>query len=372
MVAGTDASPLVDASNGADCIPAARNGSTIAADDGSFTEIPGVENGQSSSAVPVEFRRRNSSDQGIAETLTEEFLPFIRSGGWTDIGQRNLMEDAHVCIDDLVKHLGELVIGESTGAYYGVFDGHLGKDAAHFVRENLLKFIIEDAAFPQAVEEAVKRAFLRTDRAFAQACQIDRELASGTMALTVLIFGRSLLVANVGDCRAVLCKRGRAVQMSRDHKASCMVERSRIESMGGFVDDGYLNGQLSVARALGDWHLEGLKEGGPLSSEPEMRQAELTEEDEFLIIGCDGLWDVFSSQDAVSFARRRLQKHNDPERCSKELIAEALKRDTSDNLTVVTVCFKPDPPPSLRLFKPPTRTISDDGLRCLQNLLDSL
>ncbi|XP_002982174.2 probable protein phosphatase 2C 57 [Selaginella moellendorffii] len=352
------------------------NGSTLSVDDAGVVASPDQEEVVSNpgSSTP------SLVDEKITEALVEEFLPFIRSGGWADIGLRNHMEDAHVRIDDLVKHLGELVIGESTGSFYGVFDGHLGKDAAQFVRENLLKFIVEDTAFPAALEEAVKRAFLRTDRAFAQACQIDSELASGTTALTVLIFGRTLLVANVGDCRAVLCRRGRAVPMSRDHKPSCVEEKSRIESLGGFVDDGYLNGQLSVARALGDWHLEGLKaddddggsSSGPLSGEPEMRQAELTEDDEFLIIGCDGLWDAFSSQDAVTFARRRLQQHNDPEKCSKDLIVEALKRDTSDNLTVVTVCFRRDPPPSLRIIKPPVRTISNEGLRNLQELLNSL
>jgi protein phosphatase PTC2/3 len=140
-----------------------------------------------------------------------------------------------------------------------------------------------------------------------------------TINLSILLFpARSLIVANAGDCRAVLCRRGKAIEMSQDHKPSCSFERLRIEALGGYVCDGYLNGQLSVARALGDWHMEGLKGPcGPLSAEPEVYVTRLTEEDEFLIMGCDGLWDVFRSQNAIDFARRKLQEHNDPAICCR-------------------------------------------------------
>lgn len=186
---------------------------------------------------------------------------------------------------------------------------------------------------------------------------------------------RLLVVANAGDCRAVLCRRGKSIEMSRDHKPLCIRERNRIEASGGYVCDGYLNGQLNVARALGDWHMEGMKVrgGGPLSGEPELMTTKLTDEDEFLIMGCDGIWDVFRSQNAVDFARRRLQEHNDPSQCSKDLVDEALKRKSGDNLAVVVVCFQQPPPPNL--VAPRTRvqrSFSAEGLRELQSFLDSL
>ena len=184
-----------------------------------------------------------------------------------------------------------------------------------------------------------------------------------------------LFVANAGDCRAVLCRRGKAIEMSRDHKPICNRERKRIEASGGYVYDGYLNGQLNVARALGDWHMEGMKsaDGGPLSAELDLMIADLTEEDEFLIIGCDGLWDVFRSQNAVDFARRRLQEHNDPAMCSKDLVDEALKRKSGDNLTVVVVCFQSHSPPNLVAPRARVqRSFSAEGLRELQSFLDSL
>lgn len=228
-----------------------------------------------------------------------------------------------------------------------------------------------ESHFPLCTEKAVKNAFVKADHAFADDSSLD--ISSGTTALTALIFGRTMLIANAGDCRAVMGKRGKAIELSKDHKPNCSSERLRIEKLGGVVYDGYLNGQLSVARALGDWHMKGPKGSAcPLSAEPELQETLLTEEDEFLIIGCDGLWDVMSSQGAVTMARKELMLHNDPERCARELVREALKRNTCDNLTVVVVCFSADPPPRIEI--PPSRvkrSISAEGLNFLKGVLDS-
>lgn len=292
------------------------------------------------------------------------FLPVYRSGSCSEIGPKPYMEDFHICIDDLSNHLSA-----TAGAFYGVFDGHGGTDAAFFVRDNILRFIVEDSHFPNCVKQATRSAFLKADQAFADDSSLDS--TSGTTVLTALIFGRILLIANVGDCRAVLGKQGRAIELSKDHKPNCTSERLRIEALGGAVYDGYLNGQLSVARALGDWHMKCPKGSPcPLSAEPELQEIVLSEEDEFLILGCDGLWDVMSSQCAVTIVRKELTLHNDPERCSRELVREALKRNTCDNLTVVVVCFSPDLPPRIEIptskFK---RSISAEGLNILQQVL---
>lgn len=175
------------------------------------------------------------------------------------------------------------------------------------------------------------------------------------------------MVANAGDCRAVLCRKGQAVDMSQDHRPSYPSEKRRVEELGGFVDDGYLNGVLSVTRALGDWDMK-FPQGSasPLIAEPEFRQVLLTEEDEFLIIGCDGIWDVMSSQQAVSLVRRALRRHDDPEQSARDLVMEALRLNTYDNLTVIVICFySPDQ------FEPPRPRRLRCCLRSLRSILDS-
>lgn len=322
----------------------------------------------------VKTKMSDISDDSISSAWSckSQFLPVIRSGACADIGSRRSMEDVYVCVDNFVRDYALTNMADGPNAFYGVFDGHGGKHAADFARCNLLQYIITNEDFPQEIEKVISSAFLQTDAAFAEACSFDAALASGTTALAAIIMGRSLIVANAGDCRAVLCRRGTAIEMSRDHKP--IYERNRIEASGGYVSDGYLNGQLNVARALGDWHMEEIKsgEGGPLSAEPELMSTDLTDEDEFLIIGCDGIWDVFRSQNAVDFARRRLQEHNDPDVCCKDLVDEALKRKSGDNLAAVVVCFQSDPPPNLI---PPRsrvhRSFSAEGLREIQSYLDS-
>ncbi|GAB2267555.1 hypothetical protein Dimus_002535 [Dionaea muscipula] len=309
-----------------------------------------------------------------------DFKPIFRSGCCSEIGPRLFMEDEYICIDDLT----ELSMGANISttdlplprAFYGVFDGHGGSDAAVFTRENILKFIVEDSHFPACVSNAMTNAFLRADSAFANAAD-SVDTSSGTTALTAFIFGRTLVVANAGDCRAVLSKRGRAVELSKDHKPSCNSERLRIEKHGGVVYEGYLNGRLSVSRALGDWHMKKKGQGGAsLSAVPELQDTVLTEEDEFLILGCDGLWDVMSSQHAVTLVRRELMLHNDPEICSKVLVSEALKLDACDNLTVIVVCFSSEPPPPRIIHQIHTRfsnnksTVSAaQGLNLLPDLI---
>nr|XP_016448656.1 PREDICTED: probable protein phosphatase 2C 2 [Nicotiana tabacum] len=282
------------------------------------------------------------------DTTILQFVPSIRSGSFADIGPRRFMEDEHIRIDDLSEHLGSLVRFPQPCAFYGVFDGHGGPEAAAYVRKHVLRLLFEDANFPQTsevddaflkeVENSLREGFLLADLALADECNVCS--SSGTTALTALVLGRLLMVANVGDCRAVLCHKGEAINMSQDHRPNYASERRRVEELGGFIDDGYLNGVLSVTRALGDWDMK-LPRGSasPLIAEPEFRQIILSEDDEFLIIGCDGIWDVMSSQQAVNLVRRGLRRHDDPEQCAKDLVMEALRLNTFDNLTVVIVCF---------------------------------
>ncbi|XAR58355.1 Phosphoprotein phosphatase [Bertholletia excelsa] len=324
------------------------------------------------------------SPESMCGSAILKFVPSIRSGSFANIGPRRYMEDEHVRMDDLSMHLGSLLKLPRPSAFYGVFDGHGGPEAAAYVRKNVIRFFFEDVKFPQMsevddaftvdVENSLRESFLLADLALANDCSVSS--SSGTTALTALILGRLLMVANAGDCRAVLCRRGKAVDMSQDHRPNYESERRRVEALGGYIDDGYLNGVLSVTRALGDWDMKfPCGSSSPLIAKPECRQMVLTEDDEFLIIGCDGIWDVMSSQHAVSLVRHGLRRHDDPEKCARDLVMEALRLNTFDNLTVIVICFSsPDhmePEPSLpRERKLRCCSLSAEALCSLRSLLD--
>ncbi|GER37003.1 protein phosphatase 2C family protein [Striga asiatica] len=289
------------------------------------------------------------------DTPARNSAPKIRSGSHTDIGPRSSNEDQHICIDNLPAHLGpSLHCWPEPASFYAVFDGHGGPAAALYMKNNATRLFFEEAQLPQAqstedtdnkgqflqdLETSHRHSFLAADRALAdETSPVDPYC--GTTALTALVLGHNLFIANVGDCRAVLCRNGNAVQLSRDHRPSCRIERKRVEDLGGKFEYGYLNGDLAVTRALGDWYMKlPFGSASPLTAEPEFGLTLLTEDDEFMIIGCDGIWDVMSNQEAVRVVRDEFARCQDPNECARELVNQALMRDSCDNVTAVVVCF---------------------------------
>uniref|UniRef100_A0A6N2MWI0 protein-serine/threonine phosphatase n=1 Tax=Salix viminalis TaxID=40686 RepID=A0A6N2MWI0_SALVM len=338
----------------------------------------------SSDHLDIIISSKKVSDTEAIESPVLQFVPSIRSGVFADIGPRRYMEDEHIRIDDLSVQLGSVFKFPKPSAFYGVFDGHGGPEAAAYIRKNAMRIFFEDANFPQSsevdsmfleeVENSLRKAFHLADLALAEDCNVNT--SSGTTAITAFVFGRLLMVANAGDCRAVLCRNGEAIDMSQDHKPIYPSERRRVEELGGYIDNGFLNGVLSVSRALGDWDMK-LPRGSPspLVSEPEFQQLFLTEEDEFLIIGCDGIWDVMSSQQAVSLVRRGLRRHDDPDQCARDLVKDALRRKTFDNLTVIIVCFastdyREPSPPTPRQRQQMCFSLHTDAFCSLRNILE--
>ncbi|KAJ9634490.1 uncharacterized protein PV06_10618 [Exophiala oligosperma] len=142
---------------------------------------------------------------------------------------------------------------------------------------------------------------------------------------------RVLYTANVGDARIVLCRNGKALRLSYDHKGMDENEGRRITKAGGLILNNRVNGVLAVTRALGDSYLKDLVTGHPYTTETVIQP----DQDEFLILACDGLWDVCSDQEAVDLVRNV----QDPQQASKMLVDHALARFSTDNLSVMIVRF---------------------------------
>ncbi|GLJ41985.1 hypothetical protein SUGI_0869220 [Cryptomeria japonica] len=278
-------------------------------------------------------------------------MPVLRSGSCANIGQRKYMEDEHICVDNLSAYNLRRP-APAAAAFYGIFDGHSGGEASKYVKETILDLILDDPNFPNDVETAITNAFAATENGLRSA----GILKAGTTALMVLVWGRTLFIANAGDCRAVLSRSGKHINMTTDHKPTNKDERLRIESRGGVISsDGYINGvncQFGVSRGLGDWEFKlesvALNLLSPISADPELNTYELTQEDEFLIIASDGVWDVLKSDFAQEVVRKQLRLCNDPVKCSQELVRHALKEQSIDNLTVIVICFSSDPPPRMQ------------------------
>lgn len=142
---------------------------------------------------------------------------------------------------------------------------------------------------------------------------------------------RVLYTANAGDARGVLCRAGKAIRLTYDHKGSDKQEAKRITDAGGFVMSGRVNGVLAVTRSLGDSSMKEFVVGAPYTTE-----TTLCEDDEFLILACDGLWDVTSDQAAIELVR----EIQDAQTASHKLLRHALAHHTTDNVTVLVIRFK--------------------------------
>jgi serine/threonine protein phosphatase PrpC len=271
------------------------------------------------------------------------------------------MEDRHVTVNSLWTQLGTPRAAEDypRAGFFAVYDGHGGVRAAR-VAETMLHNELTKQLFSlgrsvgedeELVHEAIVSAFARTE-AEVVACATKRPgmvWEDGCTACGVLLLGDRLYSANLGDSRAVLCRGVSALALTRDHKPGDPAERQRIQRAGGFVRTvagiDRVMGDLSVSRALGDLEYK----PHIVSAVPDVVSHVLVDIDAFIIIACDGLWDVLSPQEAVDHAHRLFRRAATAARVDVEnvaglvalgLVEYALQMPAcDDNVSVVVVAL---------------------------------
>jgi len=241
-------------------------------------------------------------------------------------GWRRTMEDSHIAHTDL----------ENGVSLFGVFDGHGGQEVALWVKDNFKKELIKLQSYKsKCYKEALEECFLKLDELMETPAGQRRlmELQSqsdggfgdgksfaGCTATVILITRTEIICANSGDSRTVLSRAGRAREMSEDHKPENPGELSRIKRSGGFVEEGRVNGMLALSRALGDFEYKGNSQLPPreqaVSAYPDVRIEPIDAQTQFVILACDGIWDVKTSQESVDFLMSRLYRNNFSQRVS--------------------------------------------------------
>ncbi|RWW11023.1 hypothetical protein GW17_00025397 [Ensete ventricosum] len=282
-------------------------------------------------------------------------------------GRRREMEDA--------VSIRPNFVGRACGAaarnfnFFGVYDGHGCSHVAALCRDRMHELVAEemsrlgsDPLPPEAWTRLMERSFSLMDSEAAAAaaktgnvrlipccrCELQTPRCDnvGSTAVVAVVGPTRIVVANCGDSRAVLCRGGVPVPLSFDHKPDRPDELSRIEAAGGRViywEGARVLGVLAMSRAIGDSYLKPY-----VTSEPEVTVTERSEEDECLILGSDGLWDVVTNDMACHVARMCLRA-SAPARvpgdrrdgaCSDAatlLTKLALARGSEDNVSVVVV-----------------------------------
>jgi len=161
----------------------------------------------------------------------------------------------------------------------------------------------------------------------------------GSTALCLFIQNDELFVANTGDCRAIMCVGGQTVVLSRDHKAEDKEEEERIVRLGGSVVGGRVQGTLDVSRSFGDYKF---KENDQkyLTAEPEIKKYVFTPDVDFIVLGCDGLYEEWQNEDIVNFVKKGLDQKEGIQDITEGLVHEAIDRGCLDNVTAIIVKFE--------------------------------
>ena len=266
-------------------------------------------------------------------------------------GWRMEMEDAHAAVTDFQRP--EL----KDWSFFAVFDGHAGGKVSEQCAERLLESILsfsESNNKPlvnddeNEVQDCIREGFLLLDEELKNIPEIQRgEDKSGTTVVCALISPKHVYIGNCGDSRAVLAKAGEVALQSQDHKPILPRETQRIQEAGGSVMVQRVNGALAVSRALGDFVYKQVRDKGPteqlVSPEPEVTVHQRSDKDEFLILACDGIWDVMSNADVCDFIRSRLKVQSKLTDVANEVVDTCLFKGSQDNMSIVIIKFQGSP-----------------------------
>ena len=250
--------------------------------------------------------------------------------------------------------------------FFAVYDGHGGNGCSLYLKNNLHKNITEFST------KGIKTAIEITENTFLSSKAIDYNYdlldTSGSCGVILLIKKNKCIIANIGDSRLVMFKNKRVVFSTSDHKPNTYIEKHRIESQGGSVYQTtaaipiYQNGKLieipwrvcpgglSVSRTFGDIESKDERFGGKkgvVVALPDISEFELNDEYNFIVIGCDGIFDVLSNGEIIECIKIVLKINKSKNKKINELcgdfasmiIKSALAKESFDNISCIVIVF---------------------------------
>ena len=255
-------------------------------------------------------------------------------------GLRPQNEDKHniiVNIDNSIKNIQPV-------NFYGLYDGHGGKYVSTYLSETLPKFFLDKSVEYPLSGRYINSVYKKLNSDL-KTVHKKQALNCGSTCLVAIEYkhkeSRYIDILNTGDSRCVFCIDNVAVCKTKDHKPNWPEEQQRITSLGGKI---YYDGfdwrikDLSVSRAFGDLDAQPF-----LTNRPDVSRHRIKKNDKFMILACDGLWDVFDNQDAVNIVldlcydiktgKRKECKIN----VAKRLADLAIEKGSTDNVTVTVV-----------------------------------
>ena len=279
-------------------------------------------------------------------------------------------------------------------SYFAIFDGHGGEECSEFLKENFDKYLIENKNFPYDIKLSMIETFQKIEEDFFKLkCKEDSfedSDKSGSCALVTLIYDNKIYIANIGDSRAIMSVNGgtKVKQLTIDHKPDNIKEFERAIKTGSkiylddnddpFRDESTLEfikdkielekmkeikdnntddekifrvypSDLAVMRTIGDIKAKKKEFGGvpgTIINIPDIFVFEINCNNDFIVMGCDGIFDDLSNEEIVNaawlaFKNRGKEKNYDIHELSMEacdlIIKYGLEKQTTDNLSCIVI-----------------------------------
>jgi len=248
-------------------------------------------------------------------------------------GLRDKNEDKHVIIENINRNNNE----QNNINYYGLYDGHGGITVSKILYDYMHKFFVDKNIRSPFYNNYINKVFNKMQDYIVKK---RKAYYAGSTCLISIIYKINndimINVINVGDSRCIICRNNIAIPLTKDHKPNWPEENKRISDIGGKIYyDGYdwRIKDLSVSRSMGD------HDSYPyVVHNPDIYLYKKREDDKFMVLACDGLWDVMSNQDVANYiiSNYYLNKIK-PKNIAHNLAQEALNRGSTDNITIIII-----------------------------------
>ena len=300
-------------------------------------------------------------------------------------------EDKIIVVNQIKKPASSKMKAWPKISYFGIFDGHGGEGCAEYLKENFLNYLIENKNFPFDIKLSLIETFEKIEEAFfKEKCGTSLELSdrSGSCALVSIIFDNKIYIANLGDSRAIMSVNGgtKVKSLTNDHKPNNPREFERAIKNGSkiYADDNddpdrdvsklifikdksefekykktdnkkddivfrEYPSDLAVMRTVGDIKAKRKEYGGnpgTIINKPDIFIYDINSNDDFIVMGCDGIFDDLSNEEVINaawivFKNRAKEKNYDIHELSQEacdmIIKVALEKQTTDNLSCIVI-----------------------------------
>ena len=267
-----------------------------------------------------DFSKEKISEINISEYFNDN-CTLIKSFAYKENpnrGYRDYMEDKSRVVQN--------INGDKNSHLFCLFDGHGGVNVSQFLQENFYKYFKEMLPMSNP-QENFKELFNIIDSKIKDLNLLNIGSTACIIYITKENGKKVLYSANIGDTRSILISSNDYRRLSYDHRATDTNEYNRIVQSGGIVFGGRVYGTLMLSRAFGDWEL---KSYGVIS-EPYVTKININENDKYVIIASDGIWDILDDVDVYEMSKNM---DNSKDLCNN-IVEKALDKGSMDNIS----CF---------------------------------